>query len=247
MLLYPTIEFLDGRLVSLARGDLDQPQIWHVDPVAKAREFAKAGASWMQVTDFNAVARKGSNAGIVEEIILKAGVSVQVAGGISTSEHIEHWIDRGAGRVVIGTAAVLNPEMVRSAAKRHPDQIVVAVDMMDGFVMADGWKMQTAIKPEDLVEAFADVPLAGFLVTDVDGDMGDGEASLSRISSVAQKARLPVIASGLVKTIDDISRLKYVRNIGGAVVGRALFNRTIDLGEALALAEATAEPVAEFI
>ena len=247
MQLYPTIELQAGKLVSLTRGDLDQPQIWHVDPVEKAKEFVEAGAEWMQVTDFDAVTGTGSNADIVEEILRKAGIPVQVAGGMRSTEQIEHWIDRGAGRVVVGTAAVWYPDMIKAAAKHFPDQLVVAVDMQDGFVMVDGWKTQSAITPESLITAFDGVPLAGFLVTDIEADRIDGDASVAHISAVAELAKVPVIASGLVKSLDDISRLKYVRNIGGAIIGRSLFNRAIDLAEALEVARAASEPVAEFI
>ncbi len=247
MIIYPTIELQNGRCVSLSRGDLDHPQIWHVDPVEKAKEFAAAGAEWIQVTDFDAVAGTGSNEEITCEIIRQSGLSVQVAGGVRTMEMLDGWIEKGAGRVVIGTAAVLNPDFVKQAAHRYPDQVVVAIDAMEGKVMTDGWKSQSAIAPEDFVTAFAQTPLAGILFTDIDSDLVEGEASLGRVSALAGVAKQPVIASGLVKVADDISRLKYVGNISGAIVSRALFNRSVDLEEALELAQPRPEPVAEFI
>ncbi len=247
MILYPTIELQDGRCVSLRRGDLEQPQIWHVDPVEKACAFSRDGAGWMQVTDFDAVAGRGNNEDIVKSIIRHAGLSVQVAGGIRTMEQIDAWMEWGAGRVVIGTAAVLSPAFILQAARKYPDQIVVAVDVMDGWIMTDGWKTQSAIRPEDFLKAFDGIPLAAVLFTDIDSDIGEGEAPLARITALADLARSPVIASGLVKTIDDISRLKYMGSISGAIVGRALFSKAIDLEEALGLAQPTPEPVAEFI
>lgn len=247
MILYPTIELQNGHCVSLSRGDLNEPQIWHVDPVKKACEFAAVGAEWMHVTDFDALAKTGSNADLIEEIILHAGLPVQVAGGIRTMDQVEHWVEKGAGRVVIGTAAVLNPQFIHQAAKAYPDQIVLAVDVRDGLVTTDGWKSQSAFTPEAFVKAFVNVPLAGILYTDVNSDVGDSEGSLAVVSALAEMSRTPLIVSGLVKTVDDISRLKYIRNIAGAIVGRALFNRSIDLAEALELARPEAEPVAEFI
>jgi len=247
MIIYPTIELQNGRCVSLTRGDLDQPQIWHVDPVEKACEFAQAGATWMQVTDFDAVAGRGDNKDIVENIIRHAGLSVQVAGGVRALEQIDAWVNWGAGRVVVGTAAVLNPQLIVQAAKRYPDQIVVAVDVMDGWVMTEGWKTQSAIRPEGLLNAFKGLPLAAVLFTDIDSDLVEGEASLSRITALSGLAHSPVIASGLVKSIDDISRLKYMGTISGAIVGRALFNKAIDLTDALEMAQPSPEPVAEFI
>lgn len=247
MIIYPTIELQQGRCVSLTRGDLDQPQIWHVDPVEKAIEFAEAGASWMQVTDFDAVSGDGDNSDIVADIILRAGIAVQVAGGVRTMEQLDAWMEKGAGRVVIGTAAVLNPDFVFQAARKYPDQVVVAVDAMEGWVMTNGWKTQSAIAPEDFVTAFDKTPLAAILFTDIDSDLMDGEASLGRISALAGVTRNPVIASGLVKSTDDLSRLKYVGNVAGAIIGRALFNKAIDLTEALAVAQPGPEPVAEFM
>lgn len=248
MILYPTIELQSGRCVSLSRGNLNEPMIWHVDPVKKAQEFAALGAEWMHVTDFDAVARKAkTNAALIEEIIVKAGLPVQVAGGIRSMEHVDHWIEKGAGRVVIGTAAVVNPQFVRQAAKTYPDQIVLSVDVRDGLVTTDGWRAQSAFTPEAFVDAYHDLPLAAFLCTDVNSDIGDGLGLLAQVTALAGHAKTPVIASGIVKTLDDISNLKYVRNISGAVVGRALFNKSVDLAEALLLARPEAEPVAAFL
>ncbi len=247
MIIYPTIELQNGRCVSLTRGDLDNPQIWHVDPVEKAREFAEAGATWMQVTDFDAVAGTGSNEDIVLDIIRQAGLSVQVAGGVRTLEQFGAWVEKGAGRVVVGTAAVMNPDLIHQAAHAHPDQVVLAVDAMEDRVMTNGWKSQSAITPGDFVAAFSTAPLAAILFTDIDGDLVEGEASLGRVSALAGAAKSPVIASGLVKSADDISRLKYVGNVAGAIVGRALFNRSVELADALSLAQPEPEPVAAFI
>ena len=247
MILYPTIELLDGRCVSLNRGRLEEPHIWHVDPVEKAVEFAAAGAEWLQITDFDAVQGSDANADMVAEIIRRAGIPVQLAGGIRSREHAEHWIGQGAGRVVVGTLAAQNPALVQALAKYHPDQIVLAVDVWQGRVMTEGWRESSAFEPKRYIAAFADAPLAAVLVTDIDSDIEDSDASLGLISGLAGAAKTPVIASGLVRSLDDISRLKYVRNVAGAIVGRALFRKTFSLSEALAVVEETPEPTAEFI
>ncbi|WP_417472034.1 HisA/HisF-related TIM barrel protein [Leisingera sp.] len=246
MMIYPTMELQNGRCVTLEKGRLDEPQIWHVDPVETARSFAAAGAEWMHITDFNAIEGDFSNEELIAEIIRAVGIPVQLGGGMRTREHVEHWIDRGAGRIVIGTLAARDPQLVQELAKHHPDQIVLAVDVYQGQVMTDGWRQAGAISPEDFIAAFDSAPLAGILVTDIDSDMADVEAQLGLISGLAEQARAPVIASGVVRGSDDISRLKYISNISGALVGRALFRKTLTVEEALAVARPEPEPVAEF-
>jgi phosphoribosylformimino-5-aminoimidazole carboxamide ribotide isomerase len=246
MIIYPTIELSQGHCVSLRRGRIDEPVIWHVDPVERAHDYAEAGAVWMQVTDFDAVAGTGDNHDLIVEIIRNAGIPVQVAGGIRSLSRVRDWLEAGAGRVVIGTAAVLDPAMVQEAAKYHPDQIVLAVDVFQDRVMSLGWKETSTFAPEDFMAHFETAPLAAMLITDIDADVGDSDATLSLISRLAGHSRTPVIASGMVRSLDDIARLKYVGNVAGAIVGRALFNRTIDLAEALRVAAEPTEPPAEF-
>ena len=247
MLIYPTIELKDGRCVSLERGRLDSPVIWHVDPVETARGFAEAGASWMHVTDFDALEGRSDNSDLVEEIIRAAGIPVQLGGGFRSREAVDRWIDKGAGRSVIGTLATRDPDLVRELTYQYPDQIVLAVDVLQGRVMTDGWRATSAFEPSEFIAAFADVPLAGVLITDVASDTDDVEAQLGVISGLAANARGAVIASGVVRNIDDIARLRYIPNISGALVGRALFRKSVGLRQALAIAEPGPERVAEFL
>ncbi|MEM0944319.1 MAG: 1-(5-phosphoribosyl)-5-[(5-phosphoribosylamino)methylideneamino] imidazole-4-carboxamide isomerase [Pseudomonadota bacterium] len=246
MQIIPTIELSQGRCVSLIRGKMDDPEIWHVDPVEKAREFASAGATWMHITDLDAVAGTGSNADLIEDVIQRGGLSVQVAGGIYLMEHARRWADAGAGRMVVGTAAVRWPDYVKEIIAAFPDQIVLAVDVWQGKVMAEGWTETTAFEPWDFMKEFDDQPLAAFLVTDIDRDLDEPGSSIALTSALAGKTRIPVIASGLVKTLDDVSALKYVYNIWGAIVGRVLMSRDIELAEAVALVRPTPEPIAAF-
>ncbi len=246
MRIYPTMELQNGRCVTLDKGRLDNAMIWHVDPVETARSWSSAGAEWMQLTDFDAIEGRDTNAELVEEIIRSAEMPVQLAGGMRSREQIEHWIDKGAGRIVIGTLAARDPILVKELAKLYPDQIVLAVDVWQGFVMTEGWRSQSAFTPEAFIEAFADTPFAAIVVTDIDSDMEDVEAQLGLISGIAEKSRTPVIASGVVRTADDISRLAYIHNISGAIVGRALFRKSLSLEEALDVAKTAHEPVAQF-
>ncbi|SDC90674.1 1-(5-phosphoribosyl)-5-[(5-phosphoribosylamino)methylideneamino] imidazole-4-carboxamide isomerase [Ruegeria marina] len=246
MIIYPTMELQKGRCVSLDRGRMETPMLWHVDPIATVERWAKAGAEWMHLTDLDAVAGQTGNDALVEEIIRKAEIPVQLAGGMRSRERIEHWIDKGAGRIVVGTLAARDPAMVKDLAKRHPDQIVLTVDIWQGYVMTDGWSSQSAYTPEAFIDAYAGTPFAAIVVTDIDSDVGDVDARLSVIARVAEHSRTPVIASGVVRTVDDISRLAYVPNISGALVGRALFHKTLELDEALRIASDSHEPVAPF-
>ncbi len=247
MILYPTIELQDGRCVSLNRGRLDEPQVWHVDPVEKALEFAHAGAECVQVTDFDALDGSAGNEDLIAEIIRRVHVPVRLGGGMRSRERIEHWIDRGAAGIVVGTLAARDPRLVKDLARYHPDQIVLSVDVWEGRVMTEGWRTKSAFTPEDFIAAFDDTALAGLIVTDIDSDVADSDATLGLITGLAGASRTPVIANGLVRSLDDIARLKYVRNVAGAIVGRALFRKAFTLQEALDVAAAKPEPVAEFI
>jgi phosphoribosylformimino-5-aminoimidazole carboxamide ribotide isomerase len=246
MILYPTIQLQNARCVSLHRGRLDEPEIWHVDPLEKAHAFAEAGAAWMQVIDFDAVAGKDTSRDIVARIIRETPINVVVAGGVRTRERAEAWLEAGAAHVVFGTSAVINPAEVMETARFHPDTVILAVDVFRGKVMSHGWRESSAFAPEDFIAAFEEAPLAAIQITDIDAYVGDTDAVLALVRRLADQTRKPVIASGMVRTLDDISRLKYLGNIAGAVVGRALFHRTVDLREALAVTNAPAEKVAPF-
>lgn len=247
MMIYPTIELQNRRCVSLHRGRVEEPQIWHVDPIAKARGFAADGAEWLHVTDLDWVIGGEGNADIVEEIILHSGIPVQIGGGFRSLDAIESWIEKGAGRIVVSSLAASSPELVKQAAKRFPDQIVVAVDVFQGQLMTNGWRDTAAITPADFIAAFDEDPLAAFIITDVDAHVADSDGSLAMLSQLADGARSPVIARGLSRSLDDIARLKFVPHISGAIIGRALFDKSIALADALAVAAARPGPTAEFI
>lgn len=244
MIVYPTLELKGGQCVSLSRGRIDSPQVWPVDPVAAAQAFAEAGAEWMHLTDLDAVEGDDRNADLVQDIIRTAGIPVQLGGGMRNRDRIEHWIDLGVGRIVIGTLAAWEPALVRDLAEHRPDQIVLAVDVWQGQVMTEGWRKAGAFAPADYIRAFGDVPFAGIIVTDIDSDIDEVDAQLGLISALARVARSPVIASGVVRQVDDIARLSHIPGIAGALVGRALFSGTVTLGEALAVAQPGPEPVA---
>lgn len=247
MIIYPTIELQNGSCVSLFRGRLDEPHIWHVNPVEKARSFAQAGAEWVTVTDFDAMGGDDRNAGLIDDIIAQSGASVQLGGGFRSVARISEWIDRGAGRVVVGTLAVIAPNLVKQAAKLYPDQIVISVDVFNGSVMSDGWRNPSAITPQDFVRTFENDPIAAIIVSDIDADLDESDDSLALVTELAGIAKAPVIARGLARTVDDLARLKYVPHVSGAIISRALFEQSIDLGEAIELAAEAPGETAGFI
>ncbi|MBF9032408.1 1-(5-phosphoribosyl)-5-[(5-phosphoribosylamino)methylideneamino] imidazole-4-carboxamide isomerase [Rhodobacterales bacterium HKCCE3408] len=248
MMIYPTIELQNGRCVSLHRGRLEEPQIWHVDPVAKAREFAQAGAEWIHVTDLDGVASPGNgHRQLLIDIIHKANAPIQLGGGFRSYDTIAEWIDLGAGRIVVGTLAATSPHIVKKAAKRFPDQICLAVDVHKGRLMLEGWRSPSAIDPADFIRAFGEDPLAAIIITDIDAQVEPTDAELGLVTRLAGHATAPVIARGLGRSLDDLARLKYVPDIAGAIVGRALFDKSINLDDALALGAAARGPTAEFV
>lgn len=247
MELYPVIELLKGQAVSLRRGRIDEPELRDKDPLETARQYIDAGARWIHITDFDAMFGEDTHADIVASIIRMPGVSVQVSGGFRTEARVRQYLDLGAARIVMGTVAVRHPAWVRRVVKYHPDQIVLSVDVWRGQVMVDAWQEPSVIPPGEVIESFAESPLAAVKITDIDNDIDATEASLGVISGLAVHANAPVIAAGLVHTIDDIARLKYIPNIAGALVGRALVRGTVDLAEALKIADSRREAVAEFL
>lgn len=248
MFVIPAIEIQNGHCVSLHRGRLEEPQIWHIDPFKRIKAWADLGAERLHLTDFDAVAGDPEkNRALITDIIRKSDIPVQFGGGLQSVDAIRHWIDAGAERIVLSSAAVHQPELVREAAQLWPDRIVLAVDVYQGKIMAGGWRHQSAFEPDSFIRYFADDPLAAVIVTDIDADIEDADASLALITQLAAVANAPVIARGTIRTLDDISRLKYVPHVAGALVSRALFDRSLDLAEALAVAKAPQEELAEFV
>ena len=247
MMIYPYIALQGGRCVNLLRGRIDEPVVYDVDPLETAIGFAHDGAEWIHVVDLDAVDGQGSNEEMIREIIRKSGASIQVAGGIRSEEQVRQWSEAGAGRMVMATAAVTAPQMVRELSYAYPDQIVVSVDVWQGHVMIRGWREQTAYTPTDFVHWFDGWPLSQFIVTDIDRDLELPESSMALVTKVAMETATPVIASGLARSLDAISELKYLYNISGAIVGRAIYEGAFTLSEALEVAKPSPEPIAEFV
>ncbi len=247
MIIYPDLELRKGRLVNLVRNRIESPLIYDLDPVETAHDLAAQGAEWLHVVDLDAVFNEGENIAIIKEIIRTSKCSVQVGGAIRSMEKVHRWMDAGAGRVVIATAAVKYPHFVRAAATDYPDSVVVSVDARGGRVVIEGWTEPTTFTPVEFAQQFENVGLAAIIYTDIDRDEDHPESTMAHTTELASKVRTPIIASGVVKTLDDISTLSYLPNIAGVITSRALFGGVFTFHEANAIATAQHQPTAPFL
>ena len=241
VILYPAIDLKDGRCVRLLRGDMEQATVFNDDPADQALKFCRDGFQWLHVVDLDgAVGGRAVNGEAVRAILEAAPIPVQVGGGVRTFEALEAWIAAGVSRVILGTAAVRDPELVRLAAAAFPEQVAVAVDVRDGKVAVQGWVETSELSPVDLARRFEDAGVAALIVTDISRDGALSGVNVEGVGELADAVAIPVIASGGVASVDDIVRLKARTgvSIDGAVLGRALYTGALDPAQALAAARA---------
>ena len=239
MILYPAIDLKDGQCVRVLHGDLSTATVFNTDPGAQAKSFAQAGFHWVHVVDLNgAVQGKAVNAAAVEAILSAVSIPVQLGGGIRSLADIERWIEAGVSRVILGTLAVKEPEVVREAAKLFPEQIAVSVDVRAGKVAVQGWTADSDLDAITVARRFEDVGVAALIVTDIDRDGTVMGFNVEAFGAMADAVSIPVIAAGGLASVDDLVRLKARKGtpIAGAVLGRALYNGAIDPAEALQVA-----------
>lgn len=240
LIVFPAIDLKAGQVVRLAEGDMDRATIYGDDPAAQAEAFALAGAEWLHVVDLDgAFAGESINGAAVAGILARFGGKIQLGGGIRTAESIERWLDLGVERVVIGTAALENPDLVRAAASDNPGRIVVAVDARDGQVATHGWADVSDVSVIDLARRFEDAGVAALLFTDVGRDGMLKGCNVEATVALARAVTIPVIASGGVTDIADIHALRgHVEDgIEGVITGRALYDGRLDLAWAIEVAK----------
>jgi phosphoribosylformimino-5-aminoimidazole carboxamide ribotide isomerase len=238
MIIFPAIDLKGGQCVRLAEGDMNRATVYADDPAAQAALFRAAGATHLHVVDLDgAFAGDSRNAaGVTAAIAGFGGGKVQVGGGIRTAAHVEAWLAAGVWRVVMGTAALDNPDLVRRLAADHPGRIVVAVDARDGMVATRGWADVSTLPVADLARRFEDAGVAAVLFTDVGRDGMLKGVNVAATLALAAATALPVIASGGVKDLDDIHALLGQAGIEGVITGRALYDGRLDLAAALQVA-----------
>ncbi len=242
MIVFPAIDLKQGQVVRLSEGDMDRATVYGDDPAAQAMLFAEAGSQFLHVVDLDgSFAGRAENRAAVEGILEVFPGHVQLGGGIRTREAVEGWFDLGVSRVVMGTAALKDPEFVREMAKEFPGGIVVAVDARDGMVATEGWAELSDVPVHDLARRFEDAGVASLLFTDIGRDGLLKGVNIEATVDLARRVDLPVIASGGVKGLDDIRMLALHSRDGieGVITGRALFEGRLDLAAAIAMAERT--------
>ncbi len=250
MNLYPAIDLKDGAAVRLLRGEMGTATLFNPNPAAQARDFAEAGFSWLHIVDLNgAFEGRPVNGAAVEAILAAVELPVQLGGGIRDMATIEAWLAAGIARVILGTAAVKDPELVRAACRAFPGRIVVGIDARAGRVAVEGWAEASDLEAEDLARRFEDAGVAAIVYTDIERDGALQGVNVTATAALAGAVAIPVIASGGVASLDDIAALMAVAggegsgsggSIEGVICGRALYDGRIDPKSALALVGATA-------
>jgi phosphoribosylformimino-5-aminoimidazole carboxamide ribotide isomerase len=238
VILFPAIDLKEGRCVRLVQGDMDQATVFNDDPAAQGEAFERQGFEWLHVVDLDgAFAGKPMNAAAVEAILRRIRIPVQLGGGIRDMKTVEGWLAKGVARVIIGTAAVRDPDFVREAARRHPGKVAVGIDAKDGRVAVEGWAQTSTLTAEELGRRFEDAGVAAIIYTDIARDGILKGLNIPMTLALARAVSIPVIASGGLASMADIERLIHpdCAVLGGAISGRALYDGRIDPDQALAL------------
>ena len=234
MILYPAIDLKDGQCVRLLRGEMSAATVFGDDPAAQAAKFQAAGCDWLHLVDLNgAFAGQPVNAAAVKAILTATSIPAHLGGGIRDMATIEMWLTEGVARVILGTVAVENPDLVRQAAYAFPGQIAVGIDARKGLVATKGWAQETTVHAADLARSFEDAGVAALIYTDIDRDGAMQGPNIAATAALARAVTIPVIASGGVSSMADLLALQATGVIAGAVSGRALYDGAIDLSAAL--------------
>jgi phosphoribosylformimino-5-aminoimidazole carboxamide ribotide isomerase len=231
MIIYPAIDLKDGKCVRLYKGDMNQATIFNNSPAAQAKYFQEQGFKFLHIVDLDgAIAGNSANEKSVREILKNITIPAQLGGGIRNLETIEKWLGLGLKRVILGTVALQNPDLVKEAAKKFPNQIVVGIDAKNGMVATHGWVESSTTSVIDLAKKFEDAGVAAIIYTDINRDgTGDG-VDFEGTKELAESISIPVIASGGVGSIDDVKKVAGL-GIEGVIVGRALYDKKIDIDD----------------
>ena len=238
MILFPAIDLKGGECVRLKLGDMAQATVYNTDPGAQARQFQDQGFQWLHVVDLDgAFAGEAVNGAAVEAILSSTENPVQLGGGIRTLDHIAYWLEKGISRVILGTVAVRDPDLVRQACRSFPGKVAVGIDAKGGKVAVEGWAETSMLTTIDMAQRFEDAGVAALIFTDIDRDGVLKGINWQSTLELAQHTSIPVIASGGLASLDDIRRMTHddAAILEGAITGRALYDGRIDPSEALDL------------
>ena len=241
MRLYPAIDLKDGQCVRLFKGDMKAATVYNEDAAAQARRFEAAGFDYLHVVDLNgAVSGSSVNIPVVEKIIQAVNIPVQLGGGIRTVESVDRWLAAGVTRVILGTVAVKNPTLVREVAKAYPGRIVVGIDAREGMVAVEGWVKASTLHATELAKMFEDAGVAAIVYTDIARDGTLEGPNLEETAALSESVSIPIILSGGIGSMNDLRAVKEraAPGIEGIIIGRALYENTIQPYDALALMQA---------
>ncbi len=241
MILFPAIDLKDGQCVRLKLGDMDQATVYNADPAAQAKAFENQGFTWLHVVDLDgAFAGESRNGAAVEAILRATKNPVQLGGGIRTLAHIEAWLEKGLARVILGTVAVRDPELVKQACEKFPGKVAVGIDARGGKVAVEGWAEASSLVAVELAQKFEGAGVAAIIYTDIDRDGVLAGINWDATIALAEAVSIPVIASGGLASLADIRRMTQpdAARLEGAISGRALYDGRIDPAEALAILHA---------
>jgi phosphoribosylformimino-5-aminoimidazole carboxamide ribotide isomerase len=238
VILFPAIDLKDGQCVRLKLGDMEQATVYNADPAGQAKTFEEQGFEWLHVVDLNgAFAGESVNGAAVEAILAATKNPVQLGGGIRTLADIEGWLNRGLARVILGTVAVRDPDLVREACQKFPGKVAVGIDAKGGKVAVEGWAEKSKLSAIELAQKFEGAGVAAIIYTDIDRDGILAGINWEATIELADAVSIPVIASGGLASIADIVRMTMpdAKKLEGAISGRALYDGRIDPQEALAI------------
>ena len=239
MILYPAIDLKDGRCVRVVKGDFSTAIVFNDDPTDQAKIWAKAGFEWLHIVDLNGSAEgRAVNGAAIGAILNAVSIPVQLGGGVRTLGNVETWIEAGVSRVILGTAAVRDPDLVKTAAHAWPEQIAVSIDVRNGQVAVQGWLEDSGLAALDVARRYEDAGVSALIVTDIDRDGALAGFNVEVFGAVADAVAIPVIAAGGLASVADIDALRARSGtpIAGAVLGRALYVGAIAPAEALTAA-----------
>ena len=242
MILFPAIDLKNGEAVRLQQGDMARATVFNRDPAEQARIFAAQGFEYLHIVDLDgAFAGRGMNVAAAERILAAVKIPVQLGGGIRDRAAIAGWLGKGVARVIIGTAAVRDPELVKQAAKEFPGRVAVGLDARDGKVAVEGWAKSSELTALDMARRFEGAGVAAIIYTDIARDGMLRGLNLDATIALADAVSIPVIASGGLASLDDVRALLAPRakKLAGAIVGRALYDGRLDAAAALSLIRAT--------